>query len=413
MFPVIGVALIITVVFFVVRARMHKVDVPLQVSETVAHFAPGVAIGATTTQNSAKLGDVAWVPRVGYVAPLPASSGFVQLRMYPDAPTRATSTGDVSAPVRQLEFVSTSSDELTKRMLEMGIVWRGIMPREGCITSLTVDHPSHRRVQYWTTRSDNGGIALVTDWDMNPDAKPGPVVWSMFTWAGPFQGAQQLHAGFTPRMCLDSLNLGDPKTDDATEAVEALNVAFRDSVWGAGASVRLAAEEAAAPNATPMTADACRNPGRNGPTRLLTTTLLDIDLPDDFTLTNAAKAEAEAERSGYATYIFRGNDGSTVTVTPRPNEFDNKGNLRGVHAGWTGLIASECTVDVDGDSVHVDVANASTYGADFVVHGFFYKLPNASLVYIGHARSHERQEALLHALRTLSIRPRWGARRAN
>lgn len=405
MFPVIGIALIVAVGFFVIRGRTAKVDVPPQVSQTIAHFAPGVAIGSTIKESTRNLRDVRWVPRVGYVAPIADAGGFVQVRLYPDAVTRSKPAGDASARVREVEFVSTSSHALTQVMLDMGIVWRGIGPREGCITSMSVDDPPQRRVQYWTTRSDRGGIALVTDWDLRPNQQPGPVMWSMFTWAGPFQGAQHLHAGFEARSCLDSLSAGDPRVDAATESVEALNVAFRDSVWDAGATVRQAAEERAAPNATPMTADACRDPGRLSPTQLQTTMLVDIDLPADFTLTNGAKAEADAERTGYARYVWRGDDGSTVTVYPESS--DN------VHVGWTGLIATECDFDIDGRRVHVDIANASTYGADFVVHGFFNASPSLALVYVAHARSHQRQEELLHALRMVSIKPRWGARRAD
>lgn len=402
MFPVIGIVLIIVIVFFVVRKRTHKVDVPLQVSETVSHFAPGVAIGSTVKQSSEKLSGMSWVPRVGYVAALPEASGFQQIRLYPDAKTRQTPGGDVKAPVREVEFVSTSSDELTKRMMEMGIVWRGIMPKEGCITSLTVEDPPQRRVQYWTTRSDNGGIALVTDWDLRPNQKPGPVVWSMMTWAGPFQGAQHLHAAFEPRACLDSLNAGDPKTDDATESVETLNVAFRDSVWSGGASVRQAAEELSTASSTPMTAEACSDPGRLSPTQLQTTTLVDIDLPIDFKLTNAAQAETAAERVGYARYEWRGDDNSTLSIFPASE----------VHSGWTGAIATECDLNIDGHNAHVDIANASTYGADFVVHGYFTMESGSAVGYLAHARSHRRQEELLHALRTVSIKPRWGSRRA-
>jgi len=81
MFPVIGIVLIIAVVFFVVRKRTHRVDVPLQVSETVSHFAPGVAIGSSVKQSTGKLAGVQWVPRVGYVGSLPEATA-----KYPGAP---------------------------------------------------------------------------------------------------------------------------------------------------------------------------------------------------------------------------------------------------------------------------------------------------------------------------------------
>jgi hypothetical protein len=329
----------------------------------------------------------------------------VQARLYPDAATRANPVGDVNAPVQQVEYVSTSSMGMAKMMMDLAIVFHNNNPREGCITSISVEDPPQRRVQYWVTPSDKGGVALVSDWDLRPNQKPGPVVWSIIAWAGPFQGAPQLHAGFENRSCIDSTNVSDPKTDDATEHVEALNVAFRDSIWEGGSGARAAEEQRSAPNATPMTADACSDPGRVSPTQMQTTTLVDVDLPIDFTLTNAAKAEADAERSGYARYIWRGDDNSTVTVYA-----ENSGNR---HSGWTGLIATECELTIDGRSTHVDIANASTYGADFVVHGFFDASPSLSLVYIAHARSHQRQEELLHALRTVSIKPRWGARRGD
>ena len=389
MFPVIGIMLIIAIVFFVVRKKFAADAVPLPVAATIGHFAPGVAIGVSLKEASSHLSDVRWVPRVGYVGTMKDAGGFVQARLYPDAETR------------KVEYVSISSMGMGKMMGDLAIVFRNSNPRTGCITSMFVDDPPQRLVQYWVTRSDKGGVALISDWDTRVKQKPGAVVWSIIAWAGQFQGTPQLHAGFEPRPCYDSTAVGDPKTDDATEAVEMLNVAFRDSVWDSGAPVRQTAEERSAPNATPMTADACADPGRQSPTQLQTTTLVDVDLPMDFKLTNGARAEADAERSGYALYEWRGDDNSTLTIAQASD----------VHSGWTGLIATECELNIDGRPVHVDIANASTYGADFVVHGYFTMEAGSAVGYVAQARSHQRQEELLHALRTVSIKPRWGSRR--
>ncbi|HJQ19322.1 MAG TPA: hypothetical protein VJ867_03165 [Gemmatimonadaceae bacterium] len=413
--PVIGIALVIAVAFFVVRSRTSKPDVPLPVSATVDHFAPGLALGSTIKEANTHLQDPQWVERVGYVGGVAdPDRRFVQARLYPDLATRQKPAGDVSARVEQVEFVSTNSDALGKMMIDLAIVFHNNAPKEGCITSVGEDGPPQRRVQYWTTRNDLGGVALLTDWDTRPNQQPGQVMWSMMAWAGPFKPADQLHAQFESRPCFDSTSTAvTAAADYSAEAVEALNVAFRDSVWGSGAQVRQAADDRATVAVAPLTADACAAPGRTGPTKLQTTTLFTVDLPDDFELKNAERAEQDAERFGYATYEFRGGDNSRLTISMH-RQYDDKGHPTGIHSGWTGLVASECTIPTTDDSVHVDIANASVRGADFVVHGFFYKdLPTRALVFEAHARSPERQEQLLYSLRSLSISPRWGRKRGD
>jgi hypothetical protein len=404
MMPVMLIAVILAVVFFQVRKRFAAPAVPLPVAATIGHFLPEVGIGSRIDDASKHLSDVRWVPQLGYVGTLKDGGPFVQVRLYPDSATRRKSGGDVKARVQQVEFISTSQLGMGRVFSDLVRVFRNNEPLEGCITSVSVQRPPNRSVLYWLTKSDQGGVALVYDWDTTFDGKPAPMLMSMIAWAGPFQGSPQLHAAFEKRRCTDSTSAGDPRPDDATEAVETLNLAFRDSVAEFASPVRQAATpvpEQSAPIATPMTAQACSDPGRLGPTQLHTTTLVDIDLPDDFKLTNTDKAEADAERTGYARYEWRGSDNSRLSIYP----------TSAVHSGWTGLIDTECDLNIDGHNVHVDIANASTAGADFVVHGFFQMEAGSPVAYIAHARSHRRQEELLHAMRTIAIKPRWGSRR--
>jgi len=402
MIPVMLTAVALAVVFFQVRKRFAAPAVPIQVAATIGHFAPGVGIGSSMKDASTAFADVRWVPQVGYVGRV-KEGPFVQVRLYPDAETRKKPSGDLKSRVQQVEFLSTSNLGMGRVFSDLARVFRNGDPLEGCITSVSVQFPARRSVMYWVTKSDQGGVALIYDLDARVDNKPAPLVWSMIAWSGPFQGSPQLHAAFVKRRCTDSTSVAQP--DDATEAVEQLNLAFRDSLAGEAAPVRQAAAavpEQSAPLATPMTAQACNDPGRLSPTQLQTTTLVDVDLPIDFKLTNAAKSEVNVERTGYARYDWRGDDNSTLTIQPATS----------VHSGWTGLIDTECDLNIDGHSVHVDIANASTSGADFVVHGFFQMEAGSPVAFIAHARSHQRQEELLHALRTVAIKPRWGSRRA-
>jgi len=197
----IAIAIALAVVFFKIYGHFTRPAVPLPVSATVDHFAPGVAIGSTMQASKKKLDDVHWIQHLGYVGAL-RGRDFALIRLAPAADARHKVRGDERALVESVELVSVKGDRLPTTMSDLGIVFRS-SPKDGCIIPGREDMP-YRRVQYWTTPSDHGGVALVTDWTFTPQTSTaGVAVWSMVAWAGPFKGTETLLAKFDSRSCLE------------------------------------------------------------------------------------------------------------------------------------------------------------------------------------------------------------------
>jgi hypothetical protein len=200
---VIVVAIAVVVAFFKIYGRITRPDVPIQVSATVENFAPGVAIGSSVKASKKKLGDVRWIHHLGFVGVLDRHD-FALIRLAPAADARHKVYGDDRALVESVELVSLSGDAIPTTMVDLGIVFRG-SPKDGCMIPGTDDMP-YRRVQYWTTPSDRGGVAMVTDWTFTPSTSTAGVnVWSMIAWSGPFKGSETLLAKFDSRSCLQIL----------------------------------------------------------------------------------------------------------------------------------------------------------------------------------------------------------------
>jgi hypothetical protein len=197
LWPLLGIAA--AVVFFKIYGRFTRPDVPLPVSATVEHFAPGVAIGSTVQASKKQLRDLRWVQHLGFVGVLD-SREFALVRLTPAADARLKVYGDDRALVESVELVSVRGDAMPNTMADLGIVFRA-SPKDGCIIPGT-DNMPYRRVQYWTTPGNRGGVALVTDWTFTPSTSTGGVaVWSMVAWAGPFKGSETLLARFDSRSC--------------------------------------------------------------------------------------------------------------------------------------------------------------------------------------------------------------------
>jgi hypothetical protein len=197
LWPLLGIAA--AVVFFKIYGRFTRPDVPLPVSATVEHFAPGVAIGSTVKASKKNLRDLRWVQHLGFVG-VPDSSAFALIRLAPAADARHKLYSDDRALVESVELVSVKGHAIPDTMLDLGIAFRG-NPKDGCIIPGTDDMP-YRRVQYWTTPGDRGGVALITDWTFTPATSTAGVdVWSMVVWAGPFKGSETLLARFDSRPC--------------------------------------------------------------------------------------------------------------------------------------------------------------------------------------------------------------------
>ena len=198
--PVLGIAVVLAIASLKIYGRVARPGVPLQVSTTVDHFAPGVAIGTTLGESRKKLYEMRWVQHLGFVGEI-NSDEFALIRLTPTSEARQKARADDRAILESVEFVSVKGDAFANTMSDLGIVFRS-SPKDGCIVPGTEGMP-HRRVQYWTTRSDRGGVALVSDWSLTPATSTADVaVWSMIAWAGPFKGSETLLAKFDPRSCL-------------------------------------------------------------------------------------------------------------------------------------------------------------------------------------------------------------------
>ena len=199
--PVLGIGVVLAIVFFKVYGVVSRPAVPLQVSATIDHFAPGVAIGSTLKDSRKKLSEAHWVQHLGFVGGID-SREFTLVRLAPAADSRRKRNADDGALVESVEMVSVRGDVISNTMVDLGIVFRS-GPKDGCIIPAT-DAMPYRRVQYWTTPSDRGGIAVVTDWTFTPSTSTAGVnVWSMVAWAGPFKGTETLLAKFDSRPCLE------------------------------------------------------------------------------------------------------------------------------------------------------------------------------------------------------------------
>jgi hypothetical protein len=199
LWPLLGIAAV--VIFFKIYGPFTRPDVPLPVSATVEHFAPGVAIGSRVKASKKNLRDLRWVQHLGFVG-VPDSSEFALIRLAPAADARHKLYSDDRALVESVELVSVRGYAIPDAMLDLGIAFRG-NPKDGCIIPGT-DNMPYRRVQYWTTPGNRGGVALLTDWTFTPSTSTaGVAVWSMVAWAGPFKGSETLLARFDSRPCTE------------------------------------------------------------------------------------------------------------------------------------------------------------------------------------------------------------------
>jgi hypothetical protein len=197
----------------------------------------------------------------------------------------------------------------------------------------------------------------------------------------------------------------DPKAEArelevAMTASEALALAFADSVRENTAEARARSEARRIEQISNDTLSACADPVPVEATTRYANSMVTVHLPTDFKLVNEKDIERQIKNSGYARFEFVGADGSKVSVYG-----ENSGS---VHSGWTGLVTSECNLDIAGRSAHLDIANASVGRPDRVVHAIISASPYLSLVFLAHARSIERQKELLHAAHTVNVGPLWG-----
>jgi hypothetical protein len=188
--------------------------------------------------------------------------------------------------------------------------------------------------------------------------------------------------------------------DSSIAASEEMILSFRDSVRGVSEEEKARRAQAALAVHAPDSLDACSSQLPAEKVTRYTTDVFTLELPADFTLTRDGDVDRREKHYGYGKYEFTGSDGSTVLIDGANNDDS--------HSGWTGSISSECDVDIGPHKAHLDIANASLYTEDRIVHGHFYLPPRLALTFVAHARSRSRQTQLLSAVHTLRVRPAWG-----
>jgi hypothetical protein len=191
------------------------------------------------------------------------------------------------------------------------------------------------------------------------------------------------------------------RADSSFAASEAMMLSFRDSVRDQSKGVQASRTRSLLSLRAPDSLDACSYPLPAYEVTRHSMELVTIELPADFKLTRNGDTEPMKKLYGYSRYEWTAGDRSTVRVDA-VNNYDG-------HTGWTGLVESECNVDIGGRAAHLDVANATVEYEDRIVHAQIDMVPELAVMFLGHARSRRRQAELLNAVHSLRISSAWGA----
>jgi hypothetical protein len=81
------------------------------------------------------------------------------------------------------------------------------------------------------------------------------------------------------------------------------------------------------------------------------------------------------------------------------------GRVTDAHAGWTGLITSECDVFISGAPTHIDLVTTS-YGRS--IHAFIKPQDAPAIGIEAQTKTIDGQAQLLHSIRTARISAAWG-----
>ena len=190
--------------------------------------------------------------------------------------------------------------------------------------------------------------------------------------------------------------------DSSIAAAESTMLAFRDSVKGVSQEERVRRDRAALAVYAPDSLEACSYQLPAEKVTRHTTDVFSLELPADFRLTRDGDVNRR-KHYGYGRYEFTGSDGSIFSIDAANND--------ATHSGWTGLVSSECDTDIGVNKAHLDVANATVYAEDRVVHAHFDLSPRLAMIVVAHARSRARQAQLLAAIHTIQVRSEWGVAR--
>ena len=188
--------------------------------------------------------------------------------------------------------------------------------------------------------------------------------------------------------------------ESSITASETMMLSFRDSVRGESEGRQATRAQAALSLRAPDSLDACSYPLPADRVTRHTMNLITLELPADFKLTRNGDLEPMRKLYGYSIYEWTGSDRSRVIIDAVNNHDE--------HTGWTGLLESECNLDLGPRPAHLDVANATVEFEDRIVHANIDLAPALALKFVAHARSRRRQAELLNAVHSLRVLPGWG-----
>lgn len=348
------------------------------VSATLDHFNPGLAFGQPLGEALRNIGPSVWVQHAGIVGKARQRS-WNGIRIYPDSATRAKPALDSSAYVRFVELVSDGKADRVGVMSDLAIAFRSV-PKQGCLV-LDDAEGIMRSVEYWTTPTDQGGAAVITEWGTAPLAEGDRLQWSLYIWSGPFGGSETFLLPFASRACDGTNSPLMPRGMERTaERVAFLQRSFADSVRGAYRVKLAAAEELAqVEDAT----DACMIPVAGSPTTTHGMGGYSIELPSDFTRDSSRAAAWKAA------------DRAEVSITAGPSRI--------VPHTAGGEITSHCENPINGRTADVDLIDVMS-GTTRVGYRVQAQMPGAGgLTFTGEARTQARRLELIRAAYSIRL----------
>jgi hypothetical protein len=229
-FPAAGIALVLAAIFFKVYGPMSRPDVPRPIEMAVAHYVPGVAIGRSVAASSKYLTKLTYAQHVGFIGAPLGITEVKQVRLLLGARDRSLGAAPDTSRVDAVEIVAIRGASRPDAMLQMSNLFH-TSAKFGCIVP-SREGAEYREVQYWTTKNDLGGAALIVNWHTKAEppktdstraailrayemqaegfhvdvptytyGPPPPVVWSMLFWSGPFRANYTLRADFQAKSC--------------------------------------------------------------------------------------------------------------------------------------------------------------------------------------------------------------------
>jgi hypothetical protein len=202
-----GIAL--AIVFFKVYGIVARPAVPRPIAVLVDQFAPGVQLGAKVADARHSVAAMTYVPHLGFVGmpghrdgnlPNGYSVDFAQVRLLLDEKTRRQANPDPSsARIDAVEVVSADANASSDLATAFLMLFRR-QPRAGCLRTSEEGHL--RDVQVWPTPNERGGVALISEYLVDPTVRPsGPRLTSVVAFTGKFEGGRTLRGNYTDAGC--------------------------------------------------------------------------------------------------------------------------------------------------------------------------------------------------------------------